>query len=712
MMKVRTILIVLALLALLALGVDLAYQRAGIGLVAIGALLAVMPWMRRRNDWSVSVLEVLAVWFAGGYFLWRGWTSDTPTFAVADGVLFVTFTGAYLATRMLGAGGLRTLVYAIIALGVLNTAFAYYQHQNAGMAYVFREGVIMEGVMTGLFGHYNYFAGFMNVVVILLLALIVSPSTARKERVVLAVLGVAFLGTIYLSGSRGGWLAFLAGVGGFGVLYALRLYQEKNPAFKLILGLISVVLVFGGITLSQKFDHALDQRGHNKSTAMVDGGRLVFQQWAFDFFLKEPVVGNGPRSFEHLALSEWDTDDLVYHFPDPDFVHNEFLQMLCDYGLIGFALLVIALFVTGVRGLIGLLSKEESPGLTSQDLILGGAAALIALLVQSLFSFLAHGPTFIGMIAILMALMFGGCRVGKKVPMLSKGLASISGLAVAIVGMVLVTSLYFQQKGNQDLRGAVSLEQELAALGHIRSAAVIGSDSLLAEEAGLVAHRLSVEAASNDAPLVAQTMRKEAIEAFDLALTLNPHALVALCAKARIHDESGEYEKGYQLHLEATEKAWAREYFLRPNFQAAKNRAILGLQEMNEGRQQKAEEYFAESLAFLNRRNDLMQGNDRFKDSQGMRLRLAGFLAYYHGLRLYKEGDSRWKKRDAEGGLALMLEARKRYEQSQKIVQRQVPLWGAQWTQLNENIKILEGANIKPSVIAPEEIERIARQGP
>ena len=709
MFKYPAILIVLAIVTLLAIGVDLAYQRAGIGLIAIGSVLVLGPWLLKRDNWGIGVVEVSSLLVAGSYFVWRGWFSESPSLAFADGVLLAVFFGAYLATRMLKPEMLKFLVYGVITLGVVNVGFAIYQYNHSETPYVFREGVMGDGSLSGLFGHYNYFAAMMNTAFMLSLALIADPGRRLKAKIGFLGLCVLFFVAIYYSGSRGGWLSFVVGIIGFFTLYAFHLYQRKNPLFKVILGLMLVLFVFGTVTITQKFEHTLDLRSNQEHAVMTDGGRLVFQQWAFDFFLMNPWTGNGPRAFDHLSQREWNLDDLNFFFPNPDFVHNEYLQILCDYGFIGFLILVLILFIVGVRGFVGLGFSEEKDKVVQSHLLLGGMAALLALLIQCLFSFLAHGPTFMALLALLMAIIVGGCHSKKQLPLLSKSLVSLGGLVVTGVGVILVISLYFQQKGKNEIKGAETLDQELAAVEYLNTAALIGVDSLLAEDAGLQAHQRSLIATRHSKDIAATKLRKASLESFELALELNPYSLVALCAKARLLDEAGEYEAAYKVHLQATKAAWAREYFLRPHYQAAINRAMLGLREIEAGKQKEAEEYFAQSLEFIERGNVYMRGHDRNRDSVALKKQLIGWLSFYQAQRLYKEGDVLWKKRDPERGLALMLLAREKYRESQQTVQKHDPLWKLQWDQLKKNIAILERANIQAAEISPAEIERIAK---
>ena len=65
-------------------------------------------------------------------------------------------------------------------------------------------------------------------------------------------------------------------------------------------------------------------------------------------------------------------------------------------------------------------------------------------------------------------------------------------------------------------------------------------------------------------------------------------------------------------------------------------------------------------------------------------------------------------KRDPERGLALMLEAKKRYDKAQPVLRRRQSIWNVQSGSLLEHIAQIKAGRIAPAEISGEEVERIA----
>ena len=64
---------------------------------------------------------------------------------------------------------------------------------------------------------------------------------------------------------------------------------------------------------------------------------------AVDQFLDAPLVGSGSMSYSYLCYQNWG-DLTASSANDHVWVHNEFLQVMADYGMIGL-LLVVCLLV-------------------------------------------------------------------------------------------------------------------------------------------------------------------------------------------------------------------------------------------------------------------------------------------------------------------------------------------------------------------------------
>ena len=674
---------------MLATGVDLTYSRAGVGITLMGLGLFLATLSSYRNDHSPSPWLVLSLVLGGGYFVARGMFSGPPAFQVSDGILIFCALSVFLAIQCLDLRSIKSVAISIVTLGGVNAIWGLVQFFNVSQG---------EGIkMTGMFGHYNLFAAFMNVSFFGALSFALESGRGVKFRSFFGVLSLLILVAIFYSGSRGGWVAFLAGGGVFGAAYLMYLKWQESKHFGSLLLAFVLAIVAGGITLSIKLEDISRTRGSSDTSGFLDGGRVVFQQWGVNFFLENPIIGNGPRSFEYMAEQNWKLDEIPYYAPDPDFVHNEFIQSLTDYGIIGFMIVMLVLFVCGVKGLISfLISSDEGGDGKRRLLIIFALAATVSLLMQSFFSFLMHTPTMVTLLALFIAILYGTDRKNSRSIFASGIMTGISGLAV-IGGGLLSAASYFDHISDDHI-------------SHQLRAATLAFDSEMAERAGVEAHDLSLLALQNGDASGAQALREKAMEAFILAEKLNPHSLIALCSQARILDEMGRHEEAYPIHSKAVDRAKYREYFLRPLGYAARNRIILASAASKEGRADEVRELYKEAQKFLEIRKE-MEGT-RFPGHITAQLYsfLEAWLTYFEAQNLYREGDRLWKKRNAETGMALMLEAKKRYQASRKSVEAQEPLWAIQMNQLNENLSLLKGAGITPAEISPEEIERISKE--
>ena len=51
------------------------------------------------------------------------------------------------------------------------------------------------------------------------------------------------------------------------------------------------------------------------------------------------MVGTGARTFSYLVVKNWVRGRTDYSLGNPEMAHNDYLQTLAEYGLIGFSLL-------------------------------------------------------------------------------------------------------------------------------------------------------------------------------------------------------------------------------------------------------------------------------------------------------------------------------------------------------------------------------------
>lgn len=230
------------------------------------------------------------------------------------------------------------------------------------------------------------------------------------------------------------------------VLLILFLKQRRSK----LLGIISIAVVLlgvGGIVSSvwvvqriteKRVEKYEENTGRKVEAKVSDGGRVAFQQMGFEIFLDSPVVGGGARAFSYRALEKWDPDTLELWMGDPEFAHNEFIQLLSDYGLVGFVLVLALLFIHGILGVINLVSEDDrDSGLSIWQL--GAAGGLVAMLCQSYFSFIFHFPACVVLCAFQLAILASQSKEKPK----NRPVFRFTELVIGIGGLGVAAALAF-----------------------------------------------------------------------------------------------------------------------------------------------------------------------------------------------------------------------------------------------------------------------------
>lgn len=202
--------------------------------------------------------------------------------------------------------------------------------------------------------------------------------------------GVSF-SSIFLSGSRAGILGVGAGCAfffGLSVIILLRNRQVSGiwvalSAFFLTTIPVWIFLLFA----RQSFSFSLILQ---KITSDPYRENLWFDISPAIFKLS-PIIGTGAGSFSQLSIR--------YRTPEfwgnPVFAHNDWLQLLLDYGLIGLSGATLLLGFHLIQGTISCLSVEHSLGRTgifpqskSLGYLAGGTSALV---FQGAYIFFDYG---------------------------------------------------------------------------------------------------------------------------------------------------------------------------------------------------------------------------------------------------------------------------------------------------------------------------------
>jgi O-antigen ligase len=227
----------------------------------------------------------------------------------------------------------RQLAFVFSIYGVTLAAFALIQGISSnGKLYWIRQPH-MGGWIYGPYVNHNHYAGLMEMLVPIPLVLSLTRLASTKTRNAAAAAAAIMVGTIFLSGSRGGMLAIAAELI---ILAALLIKQKRGLRTAIGLGLFLAIVVgllawVGGEELSRRIatvgPSRFDLSSDIRSNINRDGLRM---------FLKKPILGWGLGTFPvvYPQFRSFYTNFFVNE------AHNDYLQLLVEMGLLGFAAMV------------------------------------------------------------------------------------------------------------------------------------------------------------------------------------------------------------------------------------------------------------------------------------------------------------------------------------------------------------------------------------
>jgi O-antigen ligase len=262
----------------------------------------------------------------------------------------------------------------------------------------------MGGWIYGSYVNHNHYAGLMELLVPIPLALSLTRLADEKERIAAGIAAAIMVGTIFLSGSRGGMLAMFAEL----ALLATVLLRQRR-SMRIVVGVAAFVMVLVSL-LTWLGGKELTSRVTSISTearSEISGGmRLSIDRDTVRMFRQKPVLGWGLGSFPivYPQFRSFYTNFFVNE------AHNDYLQLLSEMGLLGFGCMVWFVIVLYRRAFrkIGNWSSSVTGALT-----LACVMGFTGILVHSLFDFNLQIPANA-------ALFYVFCTLATAPPLLQR----------------------------------------------------------------------------------------------------------------------------------------------------------------------------------------------------------------------------------------------------------------------------------------------------
>ena len=183
---------------------------------------------------------------------------------------------------------------------------------------------------SGTFINPNHFAGFLGMLLPLCLASVLTGRISQPMRILLGYSALMLLGGVAVSMSRGAWISTAL------MLLSLVVILGLRKQFRLK-GIILTCVVLGIISLffvKSDFAQSRISRVSTPGTPEHVGSRTQLWSAAANVWKEDKLLGVGPAHFDH-RFPEHRPTNLQSR---PVRVHNDYLNLLVDWGLIGLLL--------------------------------------------------------------------------------------------------------------------------------------------------------------------------------------------------------------------------------------------------------------------------------------------------------------------------------------------------------------------------------------
>lgn len=378
-------------------------------LIGLSGLLAAVKW-RLRAFFPPSDVCLLTVVLLGAYLAARALGSPVQYYAREDLFLLAAAFVVYLLMlteashprwRLAILGTLLALVVANLAVGYIHLSGQWQFHVVPN----FIRGA-PPGRIGGFFANPNHLAAFLSFALFLSAGWLVFGRGGAVLKLWLGFMSVAMAIGMALTVSRGALLGLGAGVLVFAALALWVVWQTQRHLFWALLGGGVILGLLGGAVLWKVNDEYL--RGRMERSPVAGDIRLGIWEAALTQHAQSPLIGAGARMFYEGGV-QYRSAKLPVYAPEALFTHNEYLQMLADYGWVGLGLLGVVLVAHVWNGLafVGWFCRhrfvQTGRVLSSQlALCLGALAAVAATLVHAVFEFHLHvaAPVLVFMVAL------------------------------------------------------------------------------------------------------------------------------------------------------------------------------------------------------------------------------------------------------------------------------------------------------------------------
>jgi len=303
----------------------------------------------------------------------------------------------------------KILMTLLIAGGLLGI-YALLQFLTGSQKVLFAEKLpIYEKRATGTFFNPNILGGYLEMILPFGITFLLVGRFKHITKIIIGYFSLFIFVGIAVSFSRGAWLATVIALA---VLFIILLSKRNYRLPTLVM-----VLIFAGFSIF--FFKQEDQSKRRLKTLINAKSEDVrFDLWkpAWQMWNEQRLWGVGPGHFDH----RFPAYRPVHIAAKPLYVHNDYLNTLCDWGIAGFTLVLAGFFSFYVLLFNLLPHVQKSDGnlgrRTSNKyaIVLGGAASVMAIALHSFVDFNLQLPSHAILLAVIIALVSSYSRFATE----------------------------------------------------------------------------------------------------------------------------------------------------------------------------------------------------------------------------------------------------------------------------------------------------------
>jgi O-antigen ligase len=363
-----------------------AVQPWAIFLLEASAAVLCLAWGYRQwksRELKVTRHPLYIPMLAFGALVVAQWLAGITAYRhVTYSLLFLYFSYgmlAFVVTQALRRSSqVRPLAWVVCGYGVVLASFALLQGiaPNGKLYWVWP--LEQGGLIYGPYVNHNHYAGLMEMLTPFPLVLALSRHTDGNRKLVVAGIAALMAGTIFLSGSRGGMLGFGVQVAVLAVLLRPQRGDWKQPV---ALGVFLAVMIgfliwIGGNELTRRLVSIQSEARQE----LTGGVRLTIDRDCLRMLREKPFLGWGLGTFPvvYPQFRSFYTSFFVNQ------AHNDYLQLLVETGIAGFAIALWFLALTFRRAWAKLENWTET---VNGTLTVAALLGCIGILVHSFLDF-------------------------------------------------------------------------------------------------------------------------------------------------------------------------------------------------------------------------------------------------------------------------------------------------------------------------------------